>query len=63
MQVRSLWKGNVKSKVGRSDILTWMRERTGIVVEAKYTDDSNPEKGCAGALEEIEKKNTMRCLG
>ncbi len=48
---------NAESGNGYSDILVEIFEKNiGIVVEVKYPDDGNLEKGCAEALKQIEDK-------
>lgn len=49
---------NAESGDGFSDILVEIEdENIGIVIEVKYPDHSNLEKGCLEALEQIEKKD------
>ncbi len=49
---------NAESGDGFSDILVEIEDQNiGIVIEVKYPDSSNLEKGCLEALEQIEKKN------
>jgi len=48
---------NAESGEGYSDILIRTEQRLGIVIEVKYADDGELEKGCAKALEQIRKKN------
>ena len=55
---------NAESGDGFSDILVEIEdENIGIVIEVKYPDSDNLEKGCQKALEQIEKKDyTARLL-
>ena len=47
---------NVESGDGYSDILVEPEEgEVGIVIEVKYAQDGNLEKGCQDALEQIER--------
>ena len=56
LQSRSDWliKSNAEVGEGYSDILICTPEKVGIMIEIKYTDDGNLEKGCADALAQIE---------
>ena len=58
LQCESTWDihSNLESGNGYSDILILMPERTGIVIEVKYAQDVNLERGCLKALEQIEEK-------
>jgi len=47
---------NAESGEGYSDILIRTEQRLGIVIEVKYADDGELEKGCAEALEQIRTK-------
>lgn len=51
-----LIKSNMESGFGYSDILIETPEGIGIVIELKYADDSNLEKHCIHALEQIESR-------
>ena len=54
---------NRESGDGYSDILIEdVDSDIGIVIEVKYPDDENLEAGCAGALEQIEKRNYEEVL-
>lgn len=46
---------NVESGDGYSDILVELEEGVGIVIEVKYAEDGNLEKGCLDAIEQIER--------
>jgi len=48
---------NAESGEGYSDIMIRTEQRLGIVIEVKYADDGELEKGCAEALEQIRTKN------
>lgn len=48
---------NAESGEGYSDILIRTERRVGIVIEVKYADDGDLERGCTEALEQIEAKN------
>lgn len=41
---------------GYSDISICTSDKTGIVIELKYADDGNLEKGCEEALEQMEER-------
>jgi hypothetical protein len=58
LQYKRNWKikSNAESGEGYSDILIETRERTGMVIEIKYAQDGNLEKGCAQALEQMRDK-------
>ena len=47
-------KSNEESGEGYSDISVCTPERTGIIIEFKYQENGNLEKGCADALAQIE---------
>ena len=47
---------------GYSDISIQTPERLGIVIELKYADDGNLEKGCSEALKQIEEKKSAEGL-
>ena len=49
-----LIRSNEELGEGYSDISICTPERTGIIIELKYQEDGNLEKGCAEALEQIE---------
>lgn len=56
-------RSNVESGDGFSDILVEIEENgIGIVIEVKYPDSENLEKGCDEAMEQIEKKNYAEAL-
>ncbi len=56
LQSRSDWliRSNAELGKGYSDILICTPDRVGIIIEIKYADDGNLEKGCADALGQIE---------
>lgn len=58
LQYENNWeiRSNAESGEGYSDILIRTQDRTGIVIEIKYADDGNLEKGCADALRQIQEK-------
>lgn len=58
LQYENNWEieSNAESGEGYSDILIKTPERTGIVIEVKYADDGNLERGCDKAMRQIEKK-------
>lgn len=58
LQSRGDWliRSNAELGEGYSDILVCTSDRVGIVIELKYVDDGNLEKGCADALAQIEKR-------
>ncbi len=58
LQYETEWgiKSNAESGEGYSDILIQTPQRIGVVIETKYAQDGNLEKGCAAALEQIERK-------
>lgn len=54
---------NAEAGEGYSDILIRMRSRSiGIVIEIKYTDGTDLEKGCQDALSQIQEKDYARRL-
>lgn len=54
---------NQESGEGYSDILVEIdRENIGIVIEIKYAEDRNLERGCEEALEQIEMKRYEEAL-
>ena len=54
---------NRESGDGYSDILVEMEEEEiGVVIEVKYADDGDLEKGCMKALEQIEKNGYAQQL-
>ena len=59
LQYEDEWliKSNAESGEGYSDILIETRERVGVVIEVKYAQDGDLEKGCREALEQIEAKD------
>lgn len=58
LQYESEWDttSNVESGEGYSDILIRTEKRIGIVIEIKYAEDGDLEKGCAEAIRQIEEK-------
>ena len=56
LQSRGDWliKSNAELGEGYSDIVICTPDRVGIIIELKYADDGNLEKGCLKALEQIE---------
>jgi len=56
LQSRSDWliRSNVELGEGYSDILICTPDRIGVIIEIKYADDGNLERGCAEALAQIE---------
>ncbi len=56
LQSRGDWliQSNTEMGEGYSDIAVCTPERTGIVIELKYADDGNLEKGCERALDQME---------
>ncbi|MDO5426115.1 MAG: AAA family ATPase [Eubacteriales bacterium] len=56
LQSQGNWliRSNAELGEGYSDISICTPERIGIVIELKYADDGNLEKGCANALQQIE---------
>ena len=58
LQSQDSWlvKSNAETGEGYSDISIQTPERLGIVIELKYADDGNPEKGCSEVLKQIEEK-------
>lgn len=59
LQYEDSWliKSNAESGEGFSDILIETQNRIGIVIEVKYAEDDNLDKGCAEALEQIERNS------
>lgn len=59
LQYESNWDttSNAESGEGYSDILIRTEQRVGIVIEVKYADDGDLEKGCQEALAQIRDKN------
>lgn len=59
LQYEDSWiiKSNTESGEGFSDILIETPNRTGVVIEVKYVEAENLDKGCAEAIAQIEKKN------
>ena len=53
---------NRESGVGYSDILIETREKVGVVIELKYSEDGNLDVGCSKALKQIEEKNYSAIL-
>ncbi len=55
LQSRGDWliKSNVEMGEGYSDIVMCTPDRVGIVIELKYVDDGDLEKGCADALKQM----------
>lgn len=58
LQYENNWEieSNTESGDGYSDITIRTQNRVGVVIEIKYAEDGNLEKGCEEALEQIEKK-------
>ena len=58
LQSRGDWliQSNAELGEGYSDISICIPDRTGIVIELKYADDGNLEKGCTEALLQIEER-------
>lgn len=58
LQSRADWlvQSNAELGEGYSDISVCTSRRTGIVIELKYADDGNLEKGCRAALEQIKER-------
>jgi len=56
LQSRSDWliRSNAELGKGYRDILICTPDRIGIIIEIKYAEDGNLEKGCADALGQIE---------
>ncbi|MDO4340495.1 MAG: AAA family ATPase [Eubacteriales bacterium] len=65
LQSRSDWliRSNAELGNGYSDIMICTPDRIGIVIELKYADDGNLEKGCAEALEQIDDRKYAVGLG
>lgn len=64
LQSRSDWlvRSNAETGEGYSDILVYTPDKIGIVIELKYADDGNLEKGCADALRQIEERKYTAAL-
>lgn len=58
LQYENNWEttSNAEAGEGYCDISVRTPDRIGIVIEIKYVEDGDLEKGCAEALEQIEKK-------
>lgn len=58
LQSQGNWliQSNAEIGEGCSDIAVCTQERTGIVIELKYTEDGNLEAACKTALMQIEEK-------
>lgn len=58
LQSRSDWliQSNAELGEGYSDISICTPDKIGIVIEIKYVEDGNLEKGCADALAQIEER-------
>lgn len=58
LQSQGNWliRSNEELGEGYSDISICTPEKTGIVIELKYADDGNLQKGCADALRQIEER-------
>ena len=58
LQSQGNWliQSNAELGEGYSDISICTSNRTGIVIELKYADDGNLEKGCREALKQIEER-------
>lgn len=56
LQYQNNWEieSNAESGEGYSDILIKTQARTGVVIEIKYAEEGNLEKGCEEALAQIE---------
>lgn len=56
LQSRGDWliKSNAELGEGYSDIVICTSDRVGMIIELKYADDDNLERGCLKALEQIE---------
>ncbi|WP_418747197.1 AAA family ATPase [Frisingicoccus sp.] len=56
LQSRGDWliKSNAELGEGYSDIVIYTPDRVGMIIELKYADDGNLERGCLKALEQIE---------
>lgn len=56
LQYQNNWEieSNAESGEGYSDILIKTQDRTGVVIEIKYAEEGNLEKGCEEALAQIE---------
>lgn len=56
LQSRGDWliKSNAELGEGYSDIVICTPDRVGMIIELKYADDGNLERGCLKALEQIE---------
>lgn len=56
LQSRGDWliKSNAELGEGYSDIVICTPDRVGMIIELKYADDGNLERGCLRALEQIE---------
>lgn len=59
LQYQSDWEtdSNAESGEGYCDLSIRTPERIGVVIEIKYAEDGNMERGCAEALEQIEEKH------
>lgn len=58
LQSRTDWliKSNAEMGEGYSDIVICTPDKIGIIIELKYADDGNLERGCRDALEQIENR-------
>ncbi len=58
LQYEADWRidSNAESGEGCCDIAIRTPERTGVIIEIKYVEDGDLEKGCKTALEQIENK-------
>lgn len=56
LRSRSDWlvKSNEEMGMGYSDITICTPEKIGVIIELKYQEDGNLEKGCKDAMEQIE---------
>ncbi len=56
LQSRSDWltRSNTELGEGYGDIVIYTPDKVGIIIELKYAEDGNLEKGCADALKQIE---------
>ncbi|MDO5426010.1 MAG: PD-(D/E)XK nuclease domain-containing protein [Eubacteriales bacterium] len=64
LQSQGNWliQSNAELGEGYSDISIYTPEKIGIVIELKYAEDGNLEKGCANALEQIEERKYAKGL-
>ena len=64
LQYESDWEieSNAESGEGYSDIMIKTSDGIGVVIEVKYADDGDLEKGCEAALAQIEEKQYAAAL-